>query len=209
MRDNELLRNTVVVYTSDQGMLLGEHDYIDKRWMYEESIRMPLIIHYPPMITGGSRSDWLKDGSASHTLTASTEWLPQGARGNRSGDARRDGSPHTTYGLTGRTRMRNHHRYLLTLAASALLVPFLSVGVAGEIDNRPSKANLEFQIVADDKSLWTSGIMSRDDEANPVDVDLAGVRQVDLIVTVGVDNFACDHADWVDARFELAKKAKS
>ena len=34
-------------YTSDQGMLLGEHDYIDKRWMYEESIRMPLIVHYP------------------------------------------------------------------------------------------------------------------------------------------------------------------
>ncbi|MEE8452329.1 MAG: sulfatase/phosphatase domain-containing protein, partial [Thermoguttaceae bacterium] len=59
LRQNDLLDNTVVVYTSDQGMLLGEHDYIDKRWMYEESIRMPLIVHYPKMIAGGNRSDWL------------------------------------------------------------------------------------------------------------------------------------------------------
>jgi len=59
LRKNDLLENTIVVYTSDQGMLLGEHDYIDKRWMYEESIRMPLIVHYPKMIAAGSRSDWL------------------------------------------------------------------------------------------------------------------------------------------------------
>jgi len=59
LRDNGLLDNTVVVYTSDQGMLLGEHDYIDKRWMYEESIRMPLIVHYPRMVAAGSRCEWL------------------------------------------------------------------------------------------------------------------------------------------------------
>ncbi len=41
--------NTVIFYTSDQGMMLGEHDFIDKRWMYEESIRMPLIVHYPKL----------------------------------------------------------------------------------------------------------------------------------------------------------------
>ncbi len=59
LTDNDLLNSTVIVYTSDQGMLLGEHDYIDKRWMYEESIRMPLIVHYPKMIAGGRRSAWL------------------------------------------------------------------------------------------------------------------------------------------------------
>ena len=59
LREHRLLDNTVIVYTSDQGMLLGEHDYIDKRWMYEESIRMPLIVHYPRMIAPGSRSGWL------------------------------------------------------------------------------------------------------------------------------------------------------
>ncbi len=59
LKKNNLLENTIVVYTSDQGMFLGEHDFIDKRWMYEESIRMPLIIQYPKMIKAGSRNNWL------------------------------------------------------------------------------------------------------------------------------------------------------
>ena len=41
------LDNTVIIYTADQGFMLGEHDYIDKRWMYEESLRMPFIVRYP------------------------------------------------------------------------------------------------------------------------------------------------------------------
>lgn len=41
--------NTIVIYSSDQGFMLGEHDLIDKRWMYEESLRMPLIIHHPKL----------------------------------------------------------------------------------------------------------------------------------------------------------------
>ena len=59
LRENELLENTIIVYTGDQGMMLGEHDYMDKRWMYDESMRMPLIVRYPGMIRAGSRSDWL------------------------------------------------------------------------------------------------------------------------------------------------------
>jgi arylsulfatase A-like enzyme len=51
------MENTVIIYTSDQGLMLGEHDYIDKRWMYEESMRMPLIIHYPKKIKAGIRAD--------------------------------------------------------------------------------------------------------------------------------------------------------
>ena len=39
--------NTLIVYTGDQGFMLGEHDYIDKRWMYEPSLRMPLIVKPP------------------------------------------------------------------------------------------------------------------------------------------------------------------
>ena len=46
------LENTLIVYTSDQGFLLGEHGLYDKRFMYEESFRTPLIIFYPPMIKG-------------------------------------------------------------------------------------------------------------------------------------------------------------
>lgn len=49
--------NTVVVYTSDQGFFLGEHGLYDKRFMYEEALRMPLLIRYPKEIEAGSRSD--------------------------------------------------------------------------------------------------------------------------------------------------------
>jgi len=47
LKSNNLEENTVVVYTSDQGFFLGEHGLFDKRFMYEESLKMPLIIRYP------------------------------------------------------------------------------------------------------------------------------------------------------------------
>ena len=56
LEDEGELDNTVVVYTSDQGFMLGEHDYIDKRWMYEESLRIPLLVRHPPTVAAGSRS---------------------------------------------------------------------------------------------------------------------------------------------------------
>lgn len=49
--------NTIIIYTSDQGFMLGEHDYIDKRWMYEESLRVPFIVRYPGYVDEGSVSD--------------------------------------------------------------------------------------------------------------------------------------------------------
>jgi arylsulfatase A-like enzyme len=48
-----LTENTIVVYTSDQGFYLGEHGWYDKRFMYEESLRNPLIVRYPPSIAPG------------------------------------------------------------------------------------------------------------------------------------------------------------
>ncbi len=45
-----LAENTIVVYTSDQGFFLGEHNFYDKRFMYEESLRMPLLIRWPQRI---------------------------------------------------------------------------------------------------------------------------------------------------------------
>jgi arylsulfatase A-like enzyme len=48
--ESGLAETTVVVYTSDQGSYLGEHGWFDKRFMYEESLRMPLIVRYPPEI---------------------------------------------------------------------------------------------------------------------------------------------------------------
>ena len=51
-----LTENTIVVYTSDQGFYLGEQGWYDKRFMYEESFRMPLVIRYPKEIKPGSSS---------------------------------------------------------------------------------------------------------------------------------------------------------
>ena len=52
-----LTENTIVVYTSDQGFYLGEHGWFDKRFMYEESLRTPILIRYPKEIPKGSTVD--------------------------------------------------------------------------------------------------------------------------------------------------------
>ncbi|MBC9797752.1 sulfatase family protein [Sinomicrobium weinanense] len=59
LEDTGELDNTIIVYTSDQGFFLGEHGYFDKRFMYEESLRTPLLIRYPPKVDAGSVSDAL------------------------------------------------------------------------------------------------------------------------------------------------------
>jgi arylsulfatase A-like enzyme len=52
--DNGLAENTIVIYTGDQGFFLGEHGWFDKRMMYEECLRMPLLIRYPKEIKPGT-----------------------------------------------------------------------------------------------------------------------------------------------------------
>lgn len=55
--ENDLDDNTVIVYTSDQGFYLGEHGWFDKRFMYNESFKTPLLIKWPNMITPGTTED--------------------------------------------------------------------------------------------------------------------------------------------------------
>jgi N-acetylglucosamine-6-sulfatase len=57
LKQENLYDNTVIIYTGDQGFWLGEKDYQDKRWAYDESARMPLIVRYPKTISSGIRSD--------------------------------------------------------------------------------------------------------------------------------------------------------
>ncbi len=52
-----IAEDTIVIYTSDQGFYLGDHGWYDKRFMYEESLRMPFVIKYPRAIKPGSVSD--------------------------------------------------------------------------------------------------------------------------------------------------------
>ncbi|MCW9708079.1 sulfatase family protein [Fodinibius salsisoli] len=57
LEEEGLTENTIIVYTSDQGFYLGEHGWFDKRWMYEQSLRMPLLMRYDGHIPAGSVTD--------------------------------------------------------------------------------------------------------------------------------------------------------
>jgi len=52
-----LAQNTIVIYTSDQGFFLGDHGLFDKRFMYEEALRMPFVVRWPGQIRAGSTTD--------------------------------------------------------------------------------------------------------------------------------------------------------
>jgi len=56
IKAKNLDKNTVVMYSADQGFYLGEHGWFDKRFMYEESFRTPLIVRWPEKVKAGTRN---------------------------------------------------------------------------------------------------------------------------------------------------------
>jgi arylsulfatase A-like enzyme len=54
LKETGLDKNTLVVYSSDQGFFLGEHGWFDKRWIFEQSLRTPLVMEWPGVIKPGS-----------------------------------------------------------------------------------------------------------------------------------------------------------
>ncbi|MCP4723643.1 MAG: sulfatase-like hydrolase/transferase [bacterium] len=65
--ESGLAENTIVVYTSDQGFYLGEHGWFDKRFMYEESLRMPMVARYPGVI---------KERSVNNDIVLNVDFAP-------------------------------------------------------------------------------------------------------------------------------------
>ncbi len=59
LKENGLEENTLVIYTSDQGFFTGEHGWYDKRYMYEPSLGIPLVVKYPAALKGQQQSDAL------------------------------------------------------------------------------------------------------------------------------------------------------
>ncbi|MCE7862637.1 MAG: DUF4976 domain-containing protein [Bacteroidetes bacterium CHB5] len=59
LETNNLMKNTIIVYTSDQGFYLGEHGWFDKRFVYDQSFKTPLLIAWPGKTKPGSSSDAL------------------------------------------------------------------------------------------------------------------------------------------------------
>lgn len=78
-----MAENTLVVYSSDQGFYLGEHGWYDKRWIFEESLRMPLIVRWPAVVPAGTRSRALVQNTdfAPTLLEAAGVPLPAGIQG--------------------------------------------------------------------------------------------------------------------------------
>ncbi|MDF2376449.1 MAG: sulfatase [Verrucomicrobiales bacterium] len=59
LKELKLDENTIVIYSSDQGFYIGDHGWYDKRWMYEESLKMPLIVKWPGVTEPGSINEEL------------------------------------------------------------------------------------------------------------------------------------------------------
>ena len=59
LEKNNLMDNTIIVYTSDQGFYLGEHGWFDKRFVYDQSFKTPLLVAWPGRVKPGGRSDEL------------------------------------------------------------------------------------------------------------------------------------------------------
>ncbi len=134
---------------------------------------------------------------------ATTGWGP--AKRNRSVD----GKPLTIAGRTFARGLGTHAPGVLRISLNGAAARFTArVGVDDEVAKRPSQASVEFKVIGDGAVLWQSGIVKRLQPARQVDVDLKGIKLLELVVTDGGDGYACDHADWAEAKFEVAANAK-
>jgi alpha-galactosidase len=78
-----------------------------------------------------------------------------------------------------------------------------SVGVDDEVNGNPA-SSVEFFVIGDGKTLWNSGVMRAGNAAKGCDVDLSGVKELELKVGDAGDGSEWDHADWANAKFETA-----
>ena len=67
-------------------------------------------------------------------------------------------------------------------------------------------ASVVFRVIGDGRTLWKSGVMKFGQAAQPVDVNLKGIKSLLLVVGDARDGINCDHADWADAKFEVTRR---
>ena len=98
--DAGLAKNTIVIYSSDQGFYLGEHGWYDKRWMFEESLQMPLMIRWPGVVDVDSESEALIQNIdyAPTFLEIAGVDIPESIQGDSMMELlRNDGAPDSTW----------------------------------------------------------------------------------------------------------------
>lgn len=112
-----------------------------------------------------------------------------------------DGNPLTISGKTFERGLGTHAQSTLELNLGKRFEKFIaSVGLDDE--SAAGGGSVEFRIIGDGKTLWTSGVMHSRDTAKPVNVSLSGVQHLALVVTAAGDGINYDHANWADAKFE-------
>jgi hypothetical protein len=74
--------------------------------------------------------------------------------------------------------------------------------IAGVDDEVGNQGSVEFMVMGDGKKLWSSGILKGGGEVKTCDLDVKGIKFLDLLVDTTPDGFAFDHSDWADARIE-------
>ena len=112
-----------------------------------------------------------------------------------------DGKPLTIAGEIFKRGFGTHAESSLLIKLDGKAKNFTAlVGLDDEIkDQTPA---VEFEILGDNKKLWSSGIIHLGDKAKPVSVSLEGINQLELVVTDSGNGPYYDHADWVNANFE-------
>ena len=126
------------------------------------------------------------------------------------------GEPHKNQAVDGQPMTIGHQTFahgLGTHAESTLYIDLknagqtfsASVGVDGAISS--AAASVEFMVLGDGKMLWQSGIMRAGEAAKSFTVNLTGVKTLMLKVGDASDGISFDHADWADAKFEIAGDA--
>jgi hypothetical protein len=104
-------------------------------------------------------------------------------------------------------RGKHYERGIGTHPPGALRVDLGQRGVrfsaiTGVDDEVGGQGTVEFSVVGDGKKLWSSGILKGQGETKACDIDIAGIKFLDLLVDTTQDGYAFDHSDWADARIE-------
>ncbi len=146
---------------------------------------------------------------AGNTLSAQTVWLDQldlsaATQGYGMPGKNRtvDGKTLTIAGKTFERGFGSHAVSSLTVLLDGKAKSFSAqVGIDDEVKGHDPAA--EFELYADGKKIWSSGIMRPGDAARPCNVTLDSVKKLELVVADGGNGNYYDHVDWVDAKFEI------
>ncbi|MBN8459836.1 MAG: glycoside hydrolase family 97 catalytic domain-containing protein [Verrucomicrobia bacterium] len=146
-------------------------------------------------------------------LSASETWLDQyevneitcGFSNTRASRSISD-KPLTVAGTVYRRGIGTHAASGATFGADGKS-PLRFRAKVGADDGPQESGSVVFQVFGDDRKLFDSGVLRKGDAARDVDVDLSGVRLIELRVTDAGDGMNCDHADWCEARFIHAGEA--